>query len=203
MTVEEERWLRSGWMTTVKGRWLRSGWRTTARLEVLEVVLDLGAGPVLGTDEFAAEVSVAVDDVGFGDLGGAVKGVDALFGVADGEEVDVVLGKEAAVDVVVLVDADTDDGELRHLMLEGEEAGKFFDAGGAPGGPEIEDDDAAAELGEVEGLDAVGDFEEGGGVAEVFRVGAAVTAGCGEEESEGDCGVEEGGGSTHGELRFL
>ena len=160
-----------------------SSWRLV--LEVFEVVEDFGAGPVLGADEFAAEDAGAVDDVSFGDLGGAVEGVDALIAVADGDEVDVVAGEELAVEVVVLVDADADDGELGHLFLEFEEAGEFFDAGGAPGGPEVEDDDAAAEAGEIEGLDAVGDFEEGGGGAEAVGVVAAVAAG-GEEQGEGD-----------------
>ncbi len=154
-------------------------------LEVFEVVEDLGAGPVLGADELAAKDAGAVDDVGFGDLGGAVEGVDALIAVADGDEVDVVAGEELAVKSVVLVDADADDGELGHLFLELEEAGELFDAGGAPGGPEVEDDDAAAEAGEVEGLDAVGDFEEGGGGAEAVGVIAAIAAG-GEQQGEGE-----------------
>ena len=42
-------------------------------LEVAEVVEDLGAGPVLGADELAAEDALAIDDVGLGDLGGAVE----------------------------------------------------------------------------------------------------------------------------------
>ncbi len=140
-------------------------------LEVFEVVDDLGAGPVLGVDELAAEVAVPVDDVGFGDLGGAVEGVDAAFAVADGEEVDVVAGEELAVEGIILVEADADDVELGHLVLEGEEAGEFFDAGGAPGGPKVEEDDVAAELAEVEGVDAVRDGEEGGGLWRGFRGG--------------------------------
>ena len=144
-------------------------------LELAEIADDLGAGPGLGADELPAEDAVAVDDVGFGDLGGAVEGVDACVGVADGAEVDVVLLEEAAVDVVVLVHADADDGEVGHLVLEGEEAGELFDAGGAPGCPQIEDDDLAAKLGEVEALDAVGDGEGRSDAAEAVRVAAAIT----------------------------
>lgn len=86
-------------------------------LEALEVVGDLGAGPDLGSDELAAEDAIAIDDVGFGDLDGAVEGVDALVAVANGEEIDVVLEEEAAVDGVVLIGADADHGELRELLL--------------------------------------------------------------------------------------
>ena len=61
------------------------GWLVGVGLEFAEVVDDLGAGPVLGGDEFSAEDALAVDDVGFGDLDGAIEMVDALGGVADGE----------------------------------------------------------------------------------------------------------------------
>ena len=171
------------------------------RLEAFEVVHDLGAGPGLGADELAAEDAVAVDDVGFGDEGGAVEGVDALFAVADGDEIDVVAGEELAIDGVILVGADADDGELGHLSLQVKEAGELFDAGGAPGGPEIEDDDAAAEAGEIDLLDAVADGEEGGGLLEVSGVVSAVAA-SGEEEGEREDGKHGGTGSTHGGSAF-
>ena len=48
------------------------------------------------------------------------------------------------------------------LVLEGVQAGQFFDAGGAPGGPEVEHDDFAAKLGEVDGVLAVVDGEHAG-----------------------------------------
>ena len=150
-----------------------------------EVAGDLGAGPVLGVDELAAEEAVLVDDVGLGDLGSAVELVDAAVGVSDGGDLDVVIGEEATVDVVRLVHGDTDDGEVGHLLVEFEEARKFFDAGRAPGGPEIEDDGFAAKLSEVDGLFAVGDGELRGGLGEGLRVIAAVAA-------EGQQGEREG-----------
>lgn len=153
-------------------------------LEFGEVAHDLGAGPILGADEFAAEEAAFVDDVGLGQELGAVEGVDAAVGVAHGGDLDVVLEEEAAIDVVGLVERDADDGELRHAALEVEQAGQFFKARGAPGSPEIEDDDLAAELGEVDGLDAIGDGEEGGWLADALRVVAAVAAG-GRDEKEG------------------
>jgi hypothetical protein len=153
-------------------------------LEVIEVADDFGAGPVLGGDEFASEDSVAVDDVGLGDLDGAVEFGDLLVGVADGEQVDVVAGEEVLVGGGVLVPGDGDDVEVGHLALEGEEAGELFDAGGAVGGPEVEQDDVAAELAEVGGVGAIGDDELGRGGGDVARVAAAVAAGgeCREED---------------------
>ena len=65
-----------------------------------EVLGDLWAGPVLGADEFAAEHAIAVDDVGFGDLDGAVELVDALVGIAHGGDGDVVGNEKFAVNVL-------------------------------------------------------------------------------------------------------
>lgn len=142
-----------------------------------EVVHDDRVGPVLRADELAAKDALAVDDVGLGNLDGAVEGVDALVGVADGDEVDVVLGEELVVNVGVLVHADRDDFEAGHLLVEREQAGKLFDAGRAPGGPEIEHDNVAAQLGEIDGVRAVGDGELGRGLVDVARVAAAIAAG--------------------------
>lgn len=144
---------------------------------MVEVAEDFGAGPVLGGDEFSAEDALAIDDVGLGDLGGAVEGVDAGGGVADGEEVDVVLVEEALVGVGVFVHADGDDGDAGGFVLHGEEAGELFNARGAPGGPEVEDDDLAAEFAEVDGAGGVGDDELGSGAADAVGVVAAVAAG--------------------------
>jgi len=147
------------------------------KLHLGEVVHDVRVGPVLRADELTAEGALAVDDVGFGNLDGAVEGVDALVGVADGDEVDVVFDEELVVDVGILVHADGDDFEVGHLLVESEQAGELFDAGRAPGGPEIEHDDVAAEFGEIDGVGAVGDGELGRGLVDVVGMGAAVAAG--------------------------
>ena len=149
-------------------------------LELVEVVDDFGAGPVLGGDEFSAEGAFAVDDVGFGDLDGAVESVDLLGGIAEGDEIDMVLGEEVLVCGVVLVHADGDDGDLGEAALHFEEAGELFDTGCAPGGPEVENDDAAAELAEIDGFGAVGDYELRGGAADVAGMIATIAA-CGEQ----------------------
>lgn len=163
--------------------------QAAALLQVREVAGDLRAGPVLRVDELAAENAVLVDDVGFGDLGGTVELVDAAVGVADGGDLDVVIGEEAAVDVVGLVHGDADDGEVGHLFMKIEEAGQLLHAGGAPGGPKIEDDGVAAEFGEIEGLFAIRDGELGSGFRERLWMIAAVAA-----ESEGRQRKGERGG---------
>ena len=158
----------------------------------LEVAGDLGAGPVLGGDEFAAQDTLFVDHVALGDLAGAVEGLDVGGGITEGEEVDVVLLEEAVVLVGVLVLTDGYDGDLGELVLEGQEAGELLDAGRAPGGPEVDDDDVAAELAEVDGVRSFGEGELGGGFADVAGVVAAVAAG-GQEEGEAE-GREDGAG---------
>lgn len=60
-----------------------------------------------------------------------------------------VLDEEAAVDGVVFVLTDGDDGDIGHLTMKLNEAGKLFDAGRTPGGPQVEDDDVAAKFAEV------------------------------------------------------
>jgi len=102
---------------TFVGFWtLRVG---LAVLELGEVGDDLGAGPVLGAYELAAENALAVDDIGFRDLDGAVQGVDLGVGVADSGEVDGVFEQEGAIDFVVLIHADSDNLYVRELLLHG------------------------------------------------------------------------------------
>ncbi len=104
-----------------------------------------------------------------------------------------VLGEEAAVDLLVLVSGDGDDGKRGVALLKREQAGQLFDAGRAPGGPEIEHDGAAAELREIDGTGRVGDGEQRGGPADVAGVLAAV-AGDGQEKG---C-EQDGEGFAHG-----
>ena len=93
-------------------------------------------------------------------------------------------GEEGAVGGVVLVEADGDDGDAGVFALHLEEAGELLDAGGAPGGPQVEDDSLSAESGQVGALDAVGYGELRGGFADVAGVVAALAAD-GEEQQQG------------------
>jgi len=133
------------------------------RLELAEVVEDLGVGPVLRGDELAAQDSFAVDDVGFGNFEGAVEVGDALRGIAQSKKIDVVVEQEGAIGGGVFILADGENGDLGHTVLQDQQAGQFFDAGHAPGGPEVEDNSVAAQAGERDGLAAVGEGELGRG----------------------------------------
>ncbi len=109
------------------------------RLEFGQEVDDFGLTPVDGADEFAAHDALAVDDVGLGILEGSVEIAALVGGIADGEEVDFVVGEETVIGVAVDVDADAHDGDTFGLeaLLELDEGRHFLDAGCTPGGPEI------------------------------------------------------------------
>src|SRR6185437_12704889 len=94
-------------------------------------------------------------DVAFRDLESAVEAVDAGCGVSDGKEVDMIPGEEAAVNRFVLVLADGNDDDIGHQAMELDEAGKLFDAGRAPGGPQVKDDGMAAEFAQLHRLDVI------------------------------------------------
>lgn len=103
--------------------------------------------------------------------------------------------KKPVVGGGVFVDGDPDDLEVGDLLVEGLERGKLFQAWSAPGSPEVEQDDFAAELVEVGGVRTVGDGKAGRGGIELLGVVAAIAA-CG-KRGEGEGGEESG---TH---RFL
>jgi len=147
--------------------------------ELFEVVDDFRVGPFLGADELAADDAGLVDDVSFGVAEAAIEAIGAVGAVADAEDVYAMALEEAEVGGGVGVSGDGYDLDLGKLVLEVEEAGEFFDARGAPCGPEVEDDDVAAELVEVDGGVAVVEGEHGGGFADLAGLGAAVATGGG------------------------
>jgi hypothetical protein len=154
-----------------------TGWRL---LKSAEVAFDFGTGPVLGADELAADDAVGVNDERFRGHGGAVGGVGEPGGVECGGDGEGVALEEGAVGGGVLVKGDSEDADAGHLLLKGDEGGKLFKAGGAPGGPEVEDDHVAA----VGGEGVRGEVERGGGFAEEAegRVAGVAAGECGERE---------------------
>ena len=119
-------------------------------LQALEVGANLGAGPVLLADEFAADDAVAVDHVGLGPLVGVVELGCALVGVADSDQVHMAANKKAAVGVRIFVDADGEDGQIGLIAVEFEERGQFDDARLALTPPEIEQDNFASIVGQMD-----------------------------------------------------
>jgi len=136
-----------------------------SKLQVLEKGANFGAGPVLGADKLTANNALAIDDVGFRPHFSVEKFGCGLVGVAHRDEVDAAADEKAAIGIGIFVDADGEDGKAWLVLVELEERGKFYDAGSAPGGPEVEQNHMAAIVGEVDGGLAVGDSEVGGFLA--------------------------------------
>jgi len=122
----------------------------------------------LGADDFAGNFAVAVDDVSFGDHGGAVVVLDFLHcGIGVGYETYLLIQEELFVGGMVVVDAYAQDHPVARgdVLFEVVEGGGFFDAGWAPASPEIQDDDLAVEVGEAGGLAGEVEREILGGLA--------------------------------------
>src|SRR3546814_1326706 len=84
----------------------------------------------------------------------AVGDAEGTIGFDDDGKVPTSFGEERAGDVGVVVVEDADDGAITDfgvLLVEGDELGVLDDAGGAPGGEEVDDDPAAAKVVEVVG----------------------------------------------------
>jgi len=142
----------------------------------IQVGHHFGAGPILGADDFAVDASLAIDDVGFWVHGGAVVERNLLGGIAVGGKVEGVGGEEILVGGLVVIHADADDGgaEWRDLLLESVERGGFIHARRAPGGPEIQDHDLAAEVGEARGFAIERELKIGSDAAANARLALAV-----------------------------
>ena len=151
--------------------------------EIAQVVDDLGCGPVLGADEFAADDAVGVDDVSFRRACG-VEGVAGLVGgvVDDGHVVKIVVGEVLAVVGGLGVEGDGDDDDVGYLLLKLLQGRPLGGTVNAPAGPEIEYDDFALVLFEADGLTTVADHDGGCAFADLGGVGGAVAA-CGAEHT--------------------
>jgi len=104
--------------------------------------------------------------------------------------------EKAAIDRVVFVDADGDHFYVGHFVLHGEERGQFFNTRGAPGGPEIQQNDVTAIVREIDAVRAVADLKCGGRLIDVCGVCSAV-ASC-EEDCSGEAGERgESAGRKH------
>ena len=150
------------------GQGRRAKGSATASEQAIDLLQHLGGIPNLIGDEFFDYFAVAIDQVAFGILDCAVPEVDFLVGVAGGEVGERGALEEGFVELLVLIDADTEDDEAfgSQLCFEVVEAGDFFDAGRAPGGPEVEEQDFAAEVAGGDDFAGIGgDAEIGGGVA--------------------------------------
>ncbi len=88
--------------------------------------------------------------------------------------------EEALVGVLVFVDADGQYGDLGVLALEFEQRRQLKDAGDAPTGPEVHENDFAFVVGEMNVGGAIGDVEVRRGSTCLRGMVAAVAAGDGD-----------------------
>jgi len=119
---------------------------------------------------------VAINDIGFRPHVGVEEPGGRLRGVEGGDEVDVMANEEGGVSLGVRVNADGENGDAGHVVVKLEERGQFLEAGLAPGGPEIDQDDLSAIIREVDGAGSVAYGEVGCGDVELCGMCAAVAS---------------------------
>lgn len=119
-------------------------------LEAFEEGSDFGVRPVGGADEFALYEAVTVDDVAFRPHTGVVESGCCLVGVADCDQVNVAVADEGGIGIGINIDADGEDNQIWVIVVQLEQRGQFFNAGGAPGCPEVEQHHLAAIVGQAD-----------------------------------------------------
>ena len=119
---------------------------------------DFGRLPVLRADDLACQAAFAIDQVGFGIHGGAVIGGSFFRRIAVGGKDHVIVLQKFFVRVVVFVHADAQNHSAFGTdgLLQSVERLRFFQARRAPGRPEIQDHDFAAQVRQMRGA---GDFQ--------------------------------------------
>src|SRR6266851_4800973 len=143
-------------------------------LHLLEITHDLRAGPDLRADELATHDALPVDHVGLRNLRRSIESIYLHVLVPHSEEIDMVLHQEPPVHIRVLIDADCDHRDLRHLLLELQQAGQLLDTRRAIRRPQVQEDDAAAQLAQVNGSRPVAHHELRRRLADPSRVIAPV-----------------------------
>jgi len=173
---------RGGRIESARGTWQRSpdlygrNW-APSHLEGFEEAANFGVGPVLGSNELAANDTLTVDHVSLRPHLGTEELGDRLFWIADGDQVEVATVDKSSVFVWILVDADADHCQVGPVVVELEERRRLLDAGSAPGSPKIQQDHFAAIVGQVDGGASVRDGEIGCRGGELGRMSAAVARG--------------------------
>jgi hypothetical protein len=162
-------------------RWLGLG------VQFLDVLEEAWAGEILRADQLATDDAALVDDVGFRELEAAIELVRGLVLIEDGEQAEMFLGDVVLVLGEGFVAVDGHDLDAGHLVLEGLETGHFFDAGGTPAGPEIQDNHFALKALQVYRVLAIADGERWGYTADLVGKSTSIAAGsegAGEEDQK-------------------
>src|SRR6202008_4390441 len=74
-------------------------------LQLRKVTRNLRAGPILGIHKFSSQHALSINDVGLGNLLGAVKREDSPVLITNRKHVDMMLDQETMVDIRILVHA--------------------------------------------------------------------------------------------------
>jgi hypothetical protein len=154
-----------------------AGRRWKCGLQMGEVVQNLRRGPVLRADELAPDLSLAIDDEGLRKAKRSVKRVAVLLLIADGQEVDPMLGQKLPVGAGIFVDIHAQHYQLRHLALQLVERRNLLNAWSTPTGPEIENNHLAPVGAELQAAPAFGDGKIRRRPSHLVRVVAPVAAG--------------------------
>ena len=135
---------------------------------VMALSMDSHASMVRGPRDSAADGAGGVDEDADGEVAAAVGGHGFAVVVEEDGVGDVVfigitfdvgsevafggVGGIVAVGVGDFVEADAEHDQIGAVLLEFHEVGDFTDAGGAPGGPEVDKDGLALEIAEMDGF---------------------------------------------------
>jgi hypothetical protein len=88
------------------------------------------------------------------------------------------LDQKTMVDIGILIHAHGHNRQIRHLLLESQETGQFFDAGSAKGCPKIQHNDMSAQLIQVYCPHTVAYDELRRRLIDVSRMTSPIASGC-------------------------
>jgi len=92
----------------------------------------------LSADELTPNLPIAVDNVALRKAKRAIKRIARPLGIANGREVNAMIGKKLPIRVPIRVNGDAQYRHLWQFVLQFVERRDLFDTRGAPGSPEIE-----------------------------------------------------------------
>jgi len=149
----------------------------TATLKALQIASDLGVRPVGGSDEFATNDALAIDEIGLRPHVRVEEVGRGLMGIAHSDQVNMAIADEAGILIWVFVDADGEDGEIGIIVVQLEQGRKLFDARSTLTPPEVQQHYFAAIVRQMDGSKAIRNIEIGSRPTGLCGMGTAVTAG--------------------------
>jgi hypothetical protein len=161
-----------------------SSLRTGFFSERFKEVIDFRVAPIGSADEAAANPAAAIDDECLGPSSDGIFIAGRLLWVADGDEVHMALLDKLFIIAGVRVGTDCQDRDIGVLVVELQQRGQLCDTGWAMRLPEVNDDDSAAIVGQMNRCTAIGDAEIRRRLVDLHGVTAPVAAGRNESQSQ-------------------